>query len=267
MTREDYYRYYQANIEMLNIQIEQVKNTARSAIGKNAWQVSHQNDPHQISKSNLEVLAATRLYSFLICSWFEARLMKILYENSSVAFSDTEIISIRNLDNMKIKWKTIFQMAICKSYNIQYIDEKTDYSSSLPVSSVSVQNYKDVLILMPDIEDAITIRNRLAHGQWAFQFNGNNTALASYSFLSTYDNIQILDILHQCFEHIANIISSFITYKDKSAPKFDNNIQKQLDIIRDKKKRIEKMDYSKYVAQCERAYASDVQMRKSVFEN
>lgn len=267
MTRNDYYVSYQANLEMLNIQIAQVKNTTRLVIGKNAWQVSNHSDTHQISKSNLEVLASTRLYSFLICSWFEARLMKILYENSSVAFSDSEINTIRQLDNMKVKWKTIFQMAICKSYCIPYVDEKKDYSSYFSGSSIAVQNYKDVLVFMPDIEDAITIRNRLAHGQWSVQFNSNNTALVNYPFLTLYDNIQKLDILHQCFEQIANVISSYITYKDKTNPNFDINIQKQIGIIQDKKIKIANMDYSKYVAQCKHGYENSIEMRRSAFAN
>ncbi|MFR4413136.1 MAG: hypothetical protein ACLT5B_07270 [Clostridia bacterium] len=69
-----------------------------------------------------------------------------------------------------------------------------------------------------DIEQAVTIRNRLAHGQWKIQLNSNESNLASEeitSFFERYDNIQKLDLLYKVYKLIAEIISSYVVYKDK----------------------------------------------------
>lgn len=253
MDKSEYYKYYQANIELLDCEIDQVKKAAQSLIGKKAWQEKKRIDSKQVEATEKEIKACTRLYSFLICSWFEARLMKILYENSSVAFSEADIARIKSINTMGEKWKASFLIAVCKSYGFVYAGD-IDYSTNFTAGSLAQQNYSHVCGFFDDISDAITIRNRLAHGQWDVQFNSANTAVANYSFLTNYDNIQKLDILQQCYNHIAEIISSYITYKDKTNHNFDNNIQKTISLIFEKKTRIEKLDYKKYASQLGKIY-------------
>ena len=255
MDRVDYYNYYQANLELLNYEIDLVKKAAQTAIGKKSWQEKKGHNISQIAATDKEIQAGTRLYSFLICSWFEARLMKILYENSSAAFTDTEIASIRKLDSMDKKWKTCFSMAVCKGYGITYVGN-IDYAAYFVAGSLPQKNYNNIRDLFDDIEDAITIRNRLAHGQWEFQFNSKNTAIANYTFFSMYDNIQKLDILKQCFDHIGDIISAYVTYKDKRNPRFDDNIRRKIELILEKKTRIKNSDYQKYTSQLGCRYES-----------
>lgn len=255
MDRSDYYKHYQSNIELLERQINQVKKATQCEIGKKAWQEKKNSDPKQIAATEKEIKACTRLYSFLICSWFEARLMKILYEGSSAAFTDAEINQIRNLKQMETKWKTCFQMAVCKSYGFVYAGDM-DYSTNFAAGSTEWENYQNVIHFFDDISDAITIRNRLAHGQWETQFNSANTAVVNYPFLTDYDNIQKLDILKQCYNHIAEIISTYVTYKDKHNAKFDQNIQKLISLILEKKTRIAKSDYQKYASQLGQRYES-----------
>lgn len=253
MNRSDYYMHYQSNIELLDLQINQVKKATQKLIGKKDWQERQSVDLHQIQKSEKEIRACTRLFSFLICSWLEARLMKILYENSSSAFSDTEITQIRELNNMASKWKTSFLLAVCKSYGFTYSDS-ANYSSSFPIGSMEQQNYLDICGLFADISDAITVRNRLAHGQWEIQFNSGNTAVASYDFFTKYENIQKLDILKQCFNEIAEIISAYVTYKDKRNPNFNRIVHSKLQSIFNKKIRIQNSDFRKYTSNLGQRY-------------
>lgn len=255
MDKSDYYKYYQSNIEFLDSEIAQVKKAAQTAIGKKTWEEKSETDPKQIAATEKEIRACTRLYTFLICSWFEACLMKILYENSSVAFSETDITLIRNLKSMDMKWKTCFSIAVCKSYGFSYSGD-IDHGSNFLTGSIEQQNYWDVYSLFVDISDAITIRNRLAHGQWEVQFNSSNTKVANYSFLTNYNNIQKLDILKQCYNHIADIISSYVTYKDKKDFKFNQGIREKIRLILNKKIRIHNSDYQKYASQLGRCYES-----------
>lgn len=245
MTRNDYYSVYQANIEMLEIQIEMVKKSVQSKIGHYLWLIEERHNSYQISATDKEVVAGTRLFVFLICSWLEARLLKILYEGSSVALTSSEIASIRGLPSMNQKWKEMFSLAVCKGYSLTYA-VNTNYSANFMPGSIQLQNYNDILVLFVDIEDAITIRNRLAHGQWEIQFNSNSTAKSNYPFFSKYDNIQKLTILYQYYNLIAEIISDYITYKDKGNSKFDRNISAKVKKAQLQMQRIQHVDFQKY---------------------
>ena len=246
MDRELYYEYYQENLELLNHEINMVKKSAQAALGKKAWLERNSPTSPQLPSTEVEIKAGTRLYTFLICSWLEARLMKMLYENSAAAFSDLQITQIRQNGTMAKKWEMSFTLAICNSYNFNYAPN-LDYSLRFSANSLQQRNYQDVKNFLQDISDAITIRNRLAHGQWAVQFNSANTELEAFSFFQKYDNIQKLGILQQCFNHIANIISAYATYKDKQNAAFDLAIRKEVDEIENKKRRIASCDFSKYM--------------------
>ena len=104
MNRSDHDLYAQQNLGLLEQESSIFKKSAQIAIGKHAWQKEHDYNVYQLEASKREVLAATRLYTFLICSWLEARLTKILYENSSCAFTDAEIASITSIH---ILWKIV----------------------------------------------------------------------------------------------------------------------------------------------------------------
>ncbi len=245
MIKCEFYEVYQANLKMLEREINLVKKSIQVTLGHKLWLQENDSDICKVASCEEDIKAGTQLYTFLICSWLEARLMKILYESSSAAFAENEIISVRNRSKMTKKWKECFSLAVCKSYGFTYVSD-SDYSSSFANGSISQQNYQNVFALFVDIDDAITIRNRLAHGQWDKQFNSNNNALKNYPFLNIYDNIQKLDILRQYYNEIADIISSYVTYKDKANLNFDSGITKKIVLIKEKKKRILNSNFDSY---------------------
>lgn len=245
MDRRQYYSVYQENIELLDIEIQQVKKNAQITIGKKNWLEKNGEDVTKVLFHEKEILASTRLMTFLVCSWFEARLMKMLYEESAVAFSDAEISTIRQLKQMNKKWQWAFYVAVGKATGRTYLGTE-DYTMDFSNGSIAQKNYLSMVGMFVDMEKAITVRNRLAHGQWMTQLNCENTNITTYSFLSKYDNIQKLDILVQIFRDIAEIINKYVVYKDKQNPNFDQQVQKLVSKIEDKKQRIEKSDFHKY---------------------
>lgn len=255
MDRHTYYSIYQENLNLLDIEIKQVKRIAQEAIGHKNWLERNGGNPQAMAVLEKEIEATTRLMTFLICSWFEARLMKLLYEESAVAFLDQEISQIRSMKEMSKKWKTAYLVSVGKATGISYTGSE-DYSIYYPQGSVAYNNYLDVLDMFSDIEDAITIRNRLAHGQWKTQFNSNNTNTCTYPFIVLYDNVQKLDILMQIFKTIAEIINKYVVYKDKNNPNFDLQVQQLVNIVKDKKKRISSVDFSKYADKLGNTYAN-----------
>lgn len=265
MDRKDYYEYYQSNLQLLDCEMEQVKTAAQHVIGEKAWLDKMHRDQKQIATIDNRIKACTRLYTFLLCSWFEARLLKMLYENSSVAFTDLEINTIRSkhphYSKMSQKWKESFSIAVCRSYGFSYTPN-TDYTAQFVNGSVEQRNYAAVCSFFSDIADAITIRNRLGHGQWDVQFNGDNTSVANYSFFTEYDNIQKLNMLKQAFNEIAEIINSYVTYKNKHNPNFNTLIEKRINNVFQIKKRIQNSDFEKYERQLEKLHARKVEISK-----
>ncbi|MBC3887092.1 hypothetical protein GH810_02045 [Acetobacterium paludosum] len=245
MRKSDFYEVYQANLKMLEREINLVKKSIQVTLGRKLWLQENGSDNSKVSSCEEDITAGTQLYTFLICSWLEARLMKMLYESSNAAFTDNEIFLVRNFPTMTIKWKECFSMAVCKSYGFTYISEQ-NYANNFSNGSISQQNYQNVFSLFVDIDDAITIRNRLAHGQWYKQFNSKNKKLVNYPFLNLYTNVQKLDILRQYYNEIADIISSYVTYKDKANSNFDSGIQNKIVSIREKKKRILNSNFDSY---------------------
>ncbi|MBE6982193.1 MAG: hypothetical protein E7437_07735 [Ruminococcaceae bacterium] len=265
MDRSDYYGHYQANLQLLDCEMEQVKAAAQQAIGEKAWLEKKHRDQTQIATTANRVKACTRLYTFLLCSWFEARLLKMLYENSSVAFTDQEIATIRSnqphYKEMNQKWKESFSIAVCRSYGFSYAPA-TDYTSSFANGSVEQRYYTTVCSFFSDIAEAITIRNRLGHGQWDIQFNGSNTNVANYAFFTEYDNIQKLNMLKQAFNEIAEIINCYVTNKDKHTSNFHAHIEKRINNVFQIKTRIQNSDFEKYARQLERLHARKVELSK-----
>ena len=265
MDRKDYYQHYQSNLQLLDCEMEQVKIATQQAIGEKTWLEKMHRDQKQIATINTRIKACTKLYTFLLCSWFEVRLLKMLYENSSVAFTDQEIASIRSSQpkyrEMSQKWKESFSIAICRSYGFSYAPN-TDYTSQFVSGSVEQRNYTTVCSFFSDIADAITIRNRLGHGQWDVQFNGSNTNIANYPFFTEYDNIQKLNMLKQAFNEIAEIINSYVTYKDKLNPNFNTLVEKRINNVSQIKTRIQNSNFGKYADQLEKLHARKVEISK-----
>ena len=265
MDRQDYYVHYQSNLQLLDCEMEQVKIATQQAIGEKAWLNKEHRNQKQIAVIDNRIKACTRLYTFLLCSWFEARLLKMLYENSSVAFTDSEIATIRskhtNYGEMNQKWKESFSIAVCRSYGFTYTPN-TDYTSQFVNGSVSQRNYSVVCSFFADITDAITIRNRLGHGQWDVQFNSSNTNVTNYSFFTEYDNIQRLSMLKQAFNEIAEIINSYVTYKDKHNSNFDALIEKRIKNVYQIRTRIQKSDFEKYALKLGKLHERKVEVSK-----
>ena len=83
MNREQLYNIYQTNLELLENELVQVKRMAQANLGKLCYAKLEEKELGEIQKREKDVLGITRLYTFLLCSWLEARIKKILYEGWS----------------------------------------------------------------------------------------------------------------------------------------------------------------------------------------
>ena len=141
-------------------------------------------------------------------------------------------------------------LSVCKSYVFSFNASQKDYSTCFTIGSEHLTYYQKVYTYLDDIEHAIIIRNKLAHGQWKIPLNSNRTDVAEpnvYVFLTTNDNIQKLDLLYNVYKVIAEIISSYVVYKDKvSTDNFKNDLEKKIQKIENFRKRIKKASFEDY---------------------
>lgn len=74
---------------------------------------------------------------------------------------------------MSEKWKKCLNISVCKSYGFTFEREINEYIDYFNDCSDEKYCYCKVYEYLGDIEQAVTIRNRLAHGQWKIQLNSN----------------------------------------------------------------------------------------------
>ena len=76
MDRQNLYNIYQNNLELLENELGQVKKMTQINLGKLYYATLERKELGEIKKKERYVLGSTRLYTFLLCSWLEARLKK-----------------------------------------------------------------------------------------------------------------------------------------------------------------------------------------------
>ncbi len=188
-TVEELYRFHTANLRALKAAKSQIAPLARAAIA---------------TRRQAELSSLLKLYAFLVGAWAEVRLQKVVHEPK--AFSDDERSLILGKSTQLDQWKTLAETAFRKHYAIG----GSSSMKNLPFTPRS--RFEAILSLFNnELKTVITVRNKLAHGQWEFALNGNNDAiepgmmaeLRKENFLS----LQFKDDLIGCIAEIVNTLS------------------------------------------------------------
>lgn len=114
---------------------------------------------------SFQVELNTKLYALVYCTLSEAQFIQIV--NTPDGFMDTEIEKIKaekNRNGVVKAWELLFDMAFEK-VNVNW---KTD--ADLQSRRAELQNILDNYIKTPS-----ELRNKIAHGQWDFALNRENT--------------------------------------------------------------------------------------------
>lgn len=239
LTKEDLYLFHTENIRYANFQLEAIRRQTRQLAGEYYWYIS-KNKECQIKK-NLkdELKALTNLYAFILGNRFESQLMKILHENSTVAFNATELRTIKRKETTYNKWRECLKISFRKSTSIDWKD----------VNGNNLEELLDKNNYLKEFEEFITMRNRLAHGQWSTQLNSQGTKERIPDALNKYDDISKLVLLSKKLDIMVKIVETIVVYreKDKDKDKFEKKIS---DLIEQNKIidcRIKKSNLKKYV--------------------
>lgn len=123
-------------------------------------------------------LTFTRLYTMLLGVWCEARLHKLLYEKG--VFSETERQFVYAVTQLSERWQRALELGLKKHLGLP-MDEEI---SRRTVKFSKLNIYEEIREWISEhFSPAITLRNKIAHGQWAMPFpNTQGDWLSSNNF-------------------------------------------------------------------------------------
>ena len=201
------------------------------------------------NKSATEIDSLIRLYILIIGIWAETRLQKIIHEpNSFTDIDRTVICGNRNQKPKIVQWKVVVDLGYAKSNNLPMV-----YPIDVYKLSPEDQHHRQLIhkILDQDLNQIIEIRNKLAHGQWEFPLNRNNTNLniQAQNFIKS-ENILTLTFRYRLLVSIASIIHDLVV----SYPTHKRDFLKIIQQLNQDRINLTRRKYCKYSANLRKSY-------------
>lgn len=247
------YKKWCENVRTLEDAIVHVQRDLRLAI-------SQQNDS--------KVYSYTKLLSYQIVCWCEARIMKLIHEpevvkntnsgllNKPKSFTSPEINDIISAPTLKDKWLKAIQIAISKAYNVQL---DTSFPNNLTFTP-RVRYLEIEELISNELLPSIEIRNRIAHGQWKHAFTNDlrSTSQPHTTTLRT-ENIVELQLNYSMFKALAQLIHDLASSK----PTFERDFDKNYRVIEQNKNNLHNRDYQSYSQKLIDKYERGKQRRRN----
>lgn len=214
---EKLYKYHSKNLRAVGAGLEDVLASARSAIARG----------HPKS-----VATHLRLYAFLLGAWSEARLLKLLYEPQ--AFNVDERKSVLG-EQALLRWHAVLEAAYRRHYGIPNAALRPP---ALPATaSGRLQTLQAVLD--EDLSSIITLRNKLAHGQWAYPLNDALDDVAEPQMKRLrQENLLTLKFKASMIDSLCACIHDIVVSKPTFERDFDNHLrhiaQLRMDLVQRK---------------------------------
>jgi len=221
-TPEKLYEFHVANLHAIEIALDKVALTLREAIAKNDFKM---------------IASFMRLFALLLASWAECRLNKLLFEPKGFTESERSGITAKGIQIER--WLAAIDTAFRKHYNIP---NAVLSFATLPHSAWS--RYESVVQLVNiDLRPIIELRNKLAHGQWAFPLNddGNDVAQAQMDALRV-ENLLSLQFKKSLISSLSGIVNDLVV----SRPAFERDFDQHYQLIVQTKRNLVKRSYTTY---------------------
>ena len=234
------YEYHVKNLRSVSKGLDHVFRSAQDAVAR---------DDRKVIDTHI------RLLSFLLGVWSEVRLLKILYEFNG--FSKTERNRILKAMALK-RWLLAVELAFRKHYNIPKASLRPP---QLP--STAHLRFKTLAeTLENELREIITMRNKLAHGQWIYPLNDamdrvaqdQMNALQQENILSLTQKKSLLDALCQ-------IIHDLVVSK----PTFEQDWDKHFGRFEQTRINLERKSYGKWANQVRVKYQRGREKRLSEY--
>ena len=222
MNLKQHYKYYSENLKLLDKSIKQIALQIRKAISE---------DNETLEKVFM------RQYLIVVAAWLETRQRKLIFENK--LFTEPEILSIYKINDKVREWNKIIELAF-----------KKHYGTNLTRTQQHQKN--DLINLVNDhFVPIINLRNRLAHGQWVYTFNSDETSLENkyMAELNTTNNISLQHKM-KLAKRTADLIRDLVV----STPTFQRDYDKHWKGLEESKESFKNIDYQAYKAQMKANY-------------
>ena len=223
-TPEKMYRFHVTNLREIQSALLNISLLARRAIAD--------------GDRSTHLRSLVRLYALVLGCWAETRLRKLLYERG--AFSGDEREKILRKRPQLEQWKLLIELSFRKHYKIP--------TAGLSQISLGVANYARYRVLQDVLDEELSIviqvRNRLAHGQWYFPLNDDETEVnADFFNKLKKENIFSLQFKYDLLKHLADLTHDLVASLETFERDFDLHFKK----LYQARTNLEKRSYSKYV--------------------
>ncbi|OAI47508.1 hypothetical protein AYO44_09345 [Planctomycetaceae bacterium SCGC AG-212-F19] len=217
------YEFHVANHRAIESALDRVALTLRDSLSRE-------------DQKNVDTF--TRLYALLLGAWAESRLAKLLYEPN--AFTIDERNAVQQQPSHLDRWNKVIELAVRKHYGIPRARLSPH---SLPHSAYS--RYQTLLdLLSHDLKSVITLRNKLAHGQWAYPLNeaGDDVAQEQFDALRN-ENVLSLQLKRRLLDYLLHAVQDLAL----SRPAFERDFDAHYRGIQQTRQTLLKRPYASYV--------------------
>lgn len=155
------YKEHCSNLKVISSTLKELENTIKFSIKTN-----------NIAATKLH----TNIHTFLTGAWIEVSLYKLIYGEKFNNNERSIILSERTLED---RWIKVLNIAFTKAAGIVIEPENLKIEDvKRRLERTDQHQYKDVLdFIQKDINEVISMRNKIAHGQWHYTFNSNVTSI------------------------------------------------------------------------------------------
>lgn len=195
----------------------------------------------------------TKIFSQLISSWSEVRVLKLTNERS--VFNADERNDILSARSLRDRWVTAFDIAICKTYKIQ---NNIRIINQLPFTPRA--RYQAIVALIDeDLLETFEVRNRIAHGQWKYAFTNDLRNISTELTGKLHqENIVELQLKYKLFKSLAQIIHDLAV----SHPTFERDFDKNFQRIEEQKHNLHNRSYGDYRQKMIDKYQRGIEKRR-----
>lgn len=221
-TRAELYKFHCENLRQVSRGIARVELAARRAIATN---------------DDLTLFALIRLHALLLGTCAECRLKKLLYEASG--FSDDDQLQIRAIDNQHQRWMAAVERAFRKRFKLPHAA-----ISATTIPFTAAARYAECQRLLEDeLRPVIELRNKFAHGQWAYLLNNSEDDVSTAQIAAfKNENLLTLQLKRALIDDLARVINDLIV-----SVAFDRDFDTHYKRIAHTSMRLKRQDYSDYV--------------------
>ncbi|MBL8812467.1 MAG: hypothetical protein JNM43_20045 [Planctomycetaceae bacterium] len=228
--RKKLYEFHTANLRAVSAALDRVAASTRTAIASNV--------PPEIE-------TFTRLYAMLLGAWAECRLAKLLYHPN--AYNDADCQTVRNQSTHLDRWHKVVELAFRKHYIIPHaaLSENT-------LTHSAYSRYRTISTLLNgELHFVITLRNKLAHGQWIYPLNDqwDDVAQVQMDALRT-ENLLSLKFKKVILDALLNAIADLAL----SLPTFDRDFDNHYRQIQNAQRDLRTRSFADYSASLQSKY-------------